>query len=85
MVIAGGLELEGMDQGLSNGILLGDCLKEFYDCKLVAEMQNDYNELRVTSSLIITAVDKQCTDRSHNLKPNLTSGDQCHIIWAGQS
>ena len=52
MVIAGGLELEGMDQGLNNGIPLGDCLKEFYDCKLVAEIQNDYDELRVTSSLM---------------------------------
>jgi len=33
-----------MDQGLGNGILLGDWLKEFCDCKLVAEIQNDYDE-----------------------------------------
>ena len=48
-MVIGGLELEGMDQGLSNGILLGDWLKEFCDCKLVAESQNDYYGLRVKS------------------------------------
>jgi hypothetical protein len=50
LVIAGGLELKGMDKGLGSGILLGDWLKEFCDCKLVAEIQNDYDELRVMNT-----------------------------------
>jgi len=65
LVIAGGLELEGMDQGLGNGTLLGDWLKEFCDCKLVAEIQNDYDESRVmnTNRFKICLMAASCTDK----------------------
>ena len=51
--MAGGLER--MDQGLRNGVLLGDLFKKVCDCKLFAGSQNDYNHgLRVMNSSTAT-------------------------------
>ena len=87
LVIAGGPELEGMDQGLSHGILLGGWLEEFYDCKVVAEIQNDYDELRVMNTnpaASCTAVadkhrseDSETIPQSQALEPCLDQVNTC--------
>jgi hypothetical protein len=63
-LVIGGLELEGMDQGLGDGILLGDWLKEACDCKLVAASQNDYDGLRgqVVGVLYLSMSDPQLSE-----------------------
>jgi hypothetical protein len=61
-LVIGGLELAGMDQGLGDGILLGDWLEEACDCKLVAASQNDYDGLRVKSLGCCSMSDPQLSE-----------------------